>query len=76
MRWWRMPSLSHQAESSESPPIARDANGGPLSERIDSGKPKVSKIRSKARLVGADEVDRNATQASRYRLCTSVTVSG
>jgi len=39
IRSGRMPSLIHHTASRDSPPTPADAKGGPLSERIASGKP-------------------------------------
>jgi hypothetical protein len=60
-----MPSLCHQALSSDSPHGALEANGAPLSLRIASGRPNWSKTRSSARRTPWVSVLDSATQASK-----------
>jgi hypothetical protein len=67
--------LSHHTDKAESPPAPVDPNGDPLSERIASGKPTSSKIRSIASLTPA-HVGSTMRTSSKYRLAASVSVSG
>ncbi len=67
---------SHQTDNRDSPERARVANGGPLSERIREGKPKDSNAFSKHAGTCSKFAFSTALQTNRYRLKSSVTVSG
>ena len=70
------PSLIHRAASCDSPPAPTEANGGPLSERIDSGSPNSQNAASKAGRTCAPSGSSTASQRNRKRLIPSLSVSG
>ena len=65
IRSWRMPSLSHQAESSDNPAGALEATGEPLSLRMASGRPNCSKTSERTRRTPAVRVLGSAARAVR-----------
>ena len=71
-----IPSLVHQAERAVSPPGAFEANGGPLSLRIDLGSPNSANADSKIGLTALPSGSRTSSQRMRKREKVSMMVSG
>ncbi len=82
MRWWAMPSGRPNVRpvqstmSRESPAMAVDTNGVPLSERIAVGNPRVSKSRRNCAHALACATDGSPRQHRMAREWASQTVSG
>jgi hypothetical protein len=71
-----IPSLVHQAERGVSPPGAFEAKGGPLSPRIDLGRPNSANADSKIGLTALPSGSRTSSQRRRKREKASMRVSG
>jgi hypothetical protein len=76
MRSGVMQSLIHHTLSRESPPIAADANGVPLSLRIRSGSPYSQNAASNTRLLASRRSPSSGSHRIRKRLDASEIVSG
>ena len=71
-----IPSLVHQAERVVSPPGAFEANGGPLSLRIDLGSPNSANADSKIGVTALPVGIEYRSQRMRKREKASMMVSG
>ena len=70
------PKRIHHTLSGDNPATPGPANGVPLSDRIRSGNPYLSKVRRNAVRVAASVGPKCPWQVSRYRLNASIIVSG